>query len=233
MNKNGIYFNVIMWTGVAVLAVWYLTTPSRYDVFSEEQLFDYSYKDMSILVVTPTLTANAYREPGFYNYYNQTCGEECLSVDLDPDIPYNYMSSRNAVELFKRLEANMITDYELSMNVGIVRDYDKIILLHNEYVTKEMFYELTNHPNVIYLYPNALHAEVEITNGTMTLVQGHGYKGRDNGFLWQYDNTRPYEYDVFCAPYDWIEIPNGKQLDCYPERYMLKFPNIIKVVRDI
>ena len=35
-------------------------------------------------------------------------------------------------------------------------------MLHNEYVTRPMFDAITSHPNVIYLYPNALYAEIEV-----------------------------------------------------------------------
>ena len=45
-------------------------------------------------------------------------------------------------------------------------------MLHNEYVTQAMFDAITNHPNVIYLYPNALYAEIEVDyeNNLITLI---------------------------------------------------------------
>ena len=40
-----------------------------------------------------------------------------------------------------------------------------------------MFNSIVNHPHVIYLYPNALYAEIEVDykKNEMTLIRGHGY----------------------------------------------------------
>jgi hypothetical protein len=70
---------------------------------------------------------------------------------------------------------------------------------------------------VIYLAPNALYGKIEINHDMMTLVQGHSYKGYDNGFNWQYENTRPYEFDKKCENWSFAPISNGYQLDCNPE----------------
>ena len=50
-------------------------------------------------------------------------------------------------------------------------------MLHNEYVTRTMFDAITSHPNVVYLSPNALYAEIEVDydNDTITLIRGHNY----------------------------------------------------------
>ena len=75
-------------------------------------------------------------------------------------------------------------------------------MLHNEYVTRTMFDAITSHPNVIYLYPNALYAEIEVDydNNTITLIRGHNYPESEivNGFDWEFENTHPYEYDDTC-----------------------------------
>ena len=99
-------------------------------------------------------------------------------------------------------------------------------MLHNEYVTRAMFDAITNHPNVIYLYPNALYAEIEVdyVDKTITLIRGHDYPPEDpvaNGFDWEYDNTHPYEYDVECSSIEVYKIRNGWMTTCYPENLFL------------
>ena len=87
---------------------------------------------------------------------------------------------------------------------------NKIIVLHNEYVSKIMFDALTSHKNVIFLYPNALYAEidVDITNNEITLIRGHGYPESTivNGFDWENENTHPYEYDSECNNWEFYKI---------------------------
>ena len=125
----------------------------------------------------------------------------------------------------------MADDYTIDPKT--LKNYEKIILLHNEYVTQEFFDSVQDHPNVIYLYPNALHAQVFIQDGIMRLVDGHGYKGKDNGFEWKYDNTRPYEEDNQCKNVEWIPIPNGLQLNCYPENFLMNNTWMFGNVKDI
>ena len=84
-----------------------------------------------------------------------------------------------------------------------------------------MFDSITEHPNVVYLYPNALYAEVEIDyeSNTMTLIRGHDYPPENpvsNGFDWKHDNSI-YEYDFECGDWKFEKISNGYMLDCYPE----------------
>lgn len=232
-KKDTVTIHVVLWFSVAALVAYYVTTPTRYDVFADEDLNNWSYKGKSILVVVPVLTANAYSHPGFYDYYNGTCGEECLTITINQHPIFIYESSRNSIELFKRLGATMISDYDLDAVPDMIFKYDKLILLHQEYATQKMFDAIQKHPNVIYLYPNALHAKIKVAEGKMTLLEGHGYKGKDNGFGWEYDNTRPDEFDDFCVPYHWDIIPNGKQLDCYPDAYILKHPLMLKEIRDL
>jgi len=213
--------------GVGILYV--LETQPQHFTYAELQTYDFSKEN--ILVIKPILTANAYKSNGFYSYYNGFCTESCLSVQIDQNIPLTYDSSLRAVTRFEELGATMADDY--TINLDELKNYDKIILLHNEYVTQEFFDAVQNHPNVIYMYPNALYGKVEVKDGIMTLIQGHGYNGKDNGFDWKYDNTRPYEFDEQCLTYDWIKIDNGLQLNCYPENFILDNAWVFGNVRDI
>jgi hypothetical protein len=174
--------------------------------------------DKSIVVV-PVLTSSAYANNGFYSYFRGECGTQCLTVKIH-DEAQSFMGSQNAVKVLKSLGYETISDVDIDKNPAILEKYDKIILLHNEYVTQREFTAITNHTHVMYLYPNSLYAQVTINyaNDTMTLVRGHGYpdKSMRNGFDWKFDNSQ-LEYDRECANWKFDEIPNGVMLNCYPE----------------
>lgn len=182
--------------------------------------------EKKIVIVMPTLTAIAYSEPGFYTYYRGECDTSCLTIPLTY-LPFlNFQSSSTTVQVFDLLGYERISDIEIDVNPDILKKYDKVVLLHSEYVTKKMFDVITNHPNVIYLFPNALYAEIEINydENSIKLIRGHGYPDQSisNGFDWQYDNTHPYEFDTDCKDWEFYEIDNGYMLNCYPENFIIK-----------
>ena len=182
--------------------------------------------EKKIVIVMPTLTALAYSEPGFYTYYRGECDTSCLTIPLTY-LPFlDFQSSVKAVQVFDLLGYERISDIEIDVNPDILKKYDKVVLLHSEYVTKKMFDVITNHPNVIYLLPNALYAEIEINydENSIKLIRGHGYPDQSilNGFDWQYDNTRPYEFDTDCKDWEFYEIDNGYMLNCYPENLIAR-----------
>ena len=194
-----------------------------------------------IVVISPVLTNNAYKAGGFYAYFKGECDESCLTLDIVTGAKFSYISSNNALFLFNRVGTPIITDYEVSLNPEIISKYDKVILLHNEYVTRGFYEAILAHPNVYYMYPNALYAEIEINEifvlfeepiHTMTLVRGHGYPDKDikNGFDWEFENTHPDEFDTECMDYEWKKVTNGYQLNCYPENIMLDNPEIFDFV---
>jgi len=103
-----------------------------------------------------------------------------------------------------------------------------------------MFDAITSHPKVIYLYPNALYAEIEVnyTDETMTLIRGHNYPEPEikNGFDWEFDNTHPYEYDKTCANMEMYKIENGWMTTCYPELLFVESEqifNLLKAIKDV
>ena len=171
------------------------------------------------VVVIPVLTSSAYVERGFYSNYKKECDKTCLTVPIRDDSP-SFMSSANGIKVLRSLGYKMITDVEVDSNPHILEQYDKVIVLHNEYVTQPEFDAITKHPHVIYLYPNALYAKVSINywNNTMTLIQGHGYpdSSMGNGFSWKFDNS-VLEYDRECKNWRFDKIVNGIMLNCYPE----------------
>jgi len=192
--------------------------------------------NQNTIVVYPSFTLSAYTEPGFYNYYRGECDENCLETIIRYDFEGNYNTGNSAYQLLKLLGYNFITDIDIDKNPQNLKNYDKVILLHNEYVTKTEFDAITNHPNVIYLYPNALYAEVEYdeTQNTIKLIRGHNYPELDikNGFDWEFDNTHPYEYDSDCFDWQFYKIGNGIMLNCYPEKIIFTDAFLLKAITD-
>ena len=186
------------------------------------------------VVVFPTFTASAYAERGFYDYYRGEC-ESCTTTAISEKLNYN--SSLNGYQLLTLLGYPSITDVNIDKHPSILKKYDKIIMLHNEYVTRAMFDAITSHPNVIYLYPNALYAEIEVDydNNTITLIRGHNYPEQEiaNGFDWEFDNTHPYEYDNNCSQMEFYKIDNGWMTNCYPEQILAVSPLIFKAIKDL
>ncbi|PIY89729.1 MAG: hypothetical protein COY74_05230 [Nitrosopumilales archaeon CG_4_10_14_0_8_um_filter_34_8] len=207
--------------------------PNLSDTYSEIGVYDEKNKP---LLIIPVYTASAYAKNGFYDFYNGNCNT-CLTTKIVPNDELGEQSSANAVKVLELLGYDSITDIELDTNPTILSKYDKIIVLHNEYVTKKMFDAITSHPNVIYLYPNALYAEIStnFVDNTISLIRGHGYPDAsiDNGFDWKYDNTRPYEFDKECNNWEFYEIPNGKMLNCYPEQKIWKDEKFLKTLKEL
>lgn len=194
-------------------------------------------RNEKVVFIIPIFTEIAYGHGGFYSYYKDECDESCLKIPIKINNPLSYHSSVNAVKTLRLLGYQFITDIEVDKNPDILKDFDKIIILHNEYVTKKEFDAILNHPNVIYLYPNSLYAEIKVdySENTISLVKGHGFptKDIDNGFQWKYDNTHPYEYDTMCENWKFMKISNGVMLNCYPENIIYRDFLLLKTIKEI
>ena len=195
--------------------------PNKMNMYNEVAVWNDPQKSV---VVYPYFTSMAYAEPGFYTYYRGEC-DECTTTKFTPPSP-KYTASGIGHQALSLLGYSTITDIEIDKEPRILTQFDKVIMLHNEYVTRTMFDAITSHPNVIYLYPNALYAEIEVDyiDQTITLIRGHNYPESHihNGFDWEFDNTHPYEYDSDCASMDFYKIPNGWMTNCYPENLFLR-----------
>jgi hypothetical protein len=173
-------------------------------------------------VIYPILTQSAYDWNGFHDYYKGYC-DSCTTTELHTTYEKTYSASGNGFRILEFLGYQVLDDIDVDKNPGILKNYDKVILLHNEFVTKKEFEAITNHPNVVYLYPNALASEVSIdySSNTITLVRGSGHPTADitNGFDWQYDNTQ-YFNDWDCHSWEFYPVENGHMLNCYPETFI-------------
>ena len=209
--------------------------PNKFPLYNEVAIWN---DPQNTVVIYPYLTYAAYNEPGFYTYYRGDC-DTCTTTKFVSPTPL-YTSSGMGHQALTLLGYPSVADIQIDKNPSMLYQYDKVILLHSEYVTRAMFDAITNHPNVIYLYPNALYAEVEIdyTDQTMTLIRGHNYPEPEihNGFDWEFDNTHPYEYDSKCDGMEVYKIKNGWMTNCYPENLFLKKSellfNLLKFIKN-
>lgn len=188
------------------------------------------------VVVIPVFTDSAYSEPGFYTYYRGDCDSSCLTTVIEPKPVLGFHSSTHSVHVLRLLGYDTITDIDIDKNPDILSEYDKVIMLHSEYVTRNEFNAVTNHPRVMFLHPNALYAEVTVdyVQNTITLVRGHGYPSKDisNGFNWEFDNTHPYEFDTECKTWEFYEIDNGVMLDCYPAIVIYRDKSLLMAIKE-
>ena len=219
--------------------------PNNIDLYDELGIWDDPQK---VAVVYPIFTASAYQgsdptspaeERGFYAYYQGRC-DDCTTVKIISDNNSQklaHTASGMGIQVLSLLGYTTITDIDIDQNPGILKEFDAVIMLHNEYVTRTMFDAITNHPNVLYLYPNALYAEIEVDyiDNTITLIRGHGYPDPkiSNGFGWEFDNTHPYEYDSECLDMQFYEIKNGWMTTCYPELKMKENATLLATIKNI
>ena len=190
------------------------------------------------VVIYPTFTAAAYSEPGFYTFFRGECDESCITDLSFADPTLHFTSSSIATQLLFLLGYDFLMDETVDKNPEILKNYDKIILLHNEYVTKKMFDAISTHPNIIYLFPNALYAEIDVNHDdeTMTLIRGHNYPEFEirNGFDYEIEQQfHDYEYDTDCIGWEFIEFENGYALNCYPDLMIHTDLNIALKVKEL
>ena len=187
--------------------------------------------------VVPLFTASAYAPNGFYEYYQKKCDESCLTTKIVDRSDFTSTASFNTIQILQLLGYETITDIQIDQNPNILQKYDKIILLHSEYVTKSMFDAITNHPKVIYLFPNALYAEISVDyyRNEISLIKGHGYPEIkiSNGFNWEFENTNPYEFDTGCTNWEFYEIRNGVMLNCWPDQIIFNDKLLLKTIKEL
>jgi len=233
----GVYGNCVMDGGEQVWKSLLLgLNPNKMDMYNEVAVWNDPQKTV---VVYPYFTSVAYNEPGFYQYFSGEC-DDCTTTKFSQPTTL-YTSSGIGHQALTLLGYTSITDVEIDKNPSILQQFDKVIMLHNEYVTRTMFDAITNHPNVLYLYPNALYAEIEVNyiDETITLIRGHNYPEPEitNGFDWEFDNTHPYEFDSECKILEIYRIKNGHMTNCYPENVFLKdgeqIFKLLKLIKDL
>jgi len=204
-----------------------------------EQIIDILKPNDGTVVIYPIFTSAAYSEPGFYTYFRGDCDESCITDVSFENPEFQYTSSGLTAQILYHVGYDFLTEIEVDKNPELLQNYDTIILLHNEYVTKKMFDAISNHPNLIFLFPNALYAEIDVNHddNTMTLIRGHQYPPPENpanGFDYEIEEKfHHYEYDSECLTWEFIEIENGHHLNCYPDGVIHKNLDILLKMKEL
>lgn len=225
INKANLLFMPVVHankeSGRSSVALDFIKNPELEGLYHKIGNFD---THQNTVFVYPIFTQAAYDKNGFYSFYNKKCDTECLTVPIPEKIKSTYSSSAKGANVLQLLNYSFITDMDIDKNPNILDNYDRVILLHNEYVTQTEFNAITHHPHVIFLYPNALYAKVSVNydKNTITLLRGHGYPQSEirNGFDFQYDNSK-YEYNYDCLGWTFYKKGNFTMLNCYPEYKIL------------
>lgn len=235
------HFNAIMIsitsTMLLLMAVM-LTNNQNSQVTAQNSFVDYKeskmpelryYQDYKELVaspktavVYPIFTQNAYEWGGIHDFYAGYC-DSCLSNQIRTTYEKTYAASGNGFRILEFLGYQVIDDMDIDKNPQILNQFDKIILLHSEFVTKKEFEAIISHPKVVYLYPRSLNSEIAVdyAKNTMTLIRGPYYpdSGIKNGFDWGNDNAQFFT-DWDCNSWEFYSVKNGYMLNCYPETFL-------------
>jgi len=188
------------------------------------------------VVVYPIFTQSAYEWEGIHDYYAGYC-DSCLSTPIQEYYEKTFAASGNGYRILEFLGYEVIDDIDIDKNPAILEKYDKVILLHNEFVTRAEFEAITQHPNVIYLYPHALTSEIQAdySTNTISLIRGPGFPDENvvNGFDWEFDNSEFFD-DWSCVNWKFYEINNGYMLNCYPETELPHYGHsILKTIKTL
>lgn len=175
-----------------------------------------------VAVIYPIITQSAYEWNGIRDFLVGHC-DTCTSTYLRTTYEKTYSASGNGFRILEFLGYEVLDDIDVDKNPEILKNYKKIVLLHNEYVTQNEFDAITAHPNVVYLYPNSMVSKVEVDHktGKITLLRGPSYpeSGITNGFNWKSDNSQFFS-DWDCNSWEFYPVENGHMLNCYPETFL-------------
>ncbi|GEM_PF-5361667 len=197
----------------------------------------------STAIVKPVFTHSAYQKGAFYTFYDRHKNDTATQYDLNmltTKMVYGWGHSKGALVYFypsiKNNTINVITDVEVHNND--ITQYNKLILLHNEYVTQPYYDNLRNFVErggtLILFDGSPLYAEVSYDNvaNTITLLLGHywSFDGiqaeKSVGERWEQENQefigsnyggigKYHEENVLKNPnavclHEWETLPTGK-----------------------
>jgi len=100
----------------------FLLKPENTELYRE---IGVGFEQHNSVFIVPIFTMTAYGEHGFYNYFREECGTECLE-----DVPIRYESrptfesSANAIKVLRLLGYPYITDIEIDKNPSILELFD-------------------------------------------------------------------------------------------------------------
>jgi len=169
------------------------------------------------------------------NCYPVTGLAEFCNIPLSPFLIYNL--SFKGVQALHLLGYTIISDLEIEKNPNMLSSYEKIIVLHNNYVTKTIFNAVTSHPKVVYLYPDSLKEEVSVNfvQNTITALSPlkHPLDEKfQNDFQWEYDSSIIGYVNCLDIVVKFEKVANGIMLNCYPEDFLTTSPSLFKIIKE-
>jgi hypothetical protein len=201
VNEPGTHKIIVQATNELDKPNWYEVTvniPFLAEDLAPDQAPNYKHK---IALVEPTFTSAAYGPGGFYEFYpkyKSVPAHLTVSQDLDlltAELPDVY--DQQVDEYYKPLIDGIQESFPDAM-VAVIRDedihdgnifnpngdnaYDVLILLHDEYVTPEIYDNYRDFAakggTLVLVDPNTFYAKVSYdrVRGTVTLVDGHDWK---------------------------------------------------------
>jgi len=214
------------------------------------------HDDLSTVVIYPQYTAAAYSEGGFYDYYSGECDIECLTVGYS-NTDMMYRSSGITTQLLYQLGYDIITDSEVDQDPFVLQQYDRLILLHNEYITPPMYDAIMRHQFVIHLFPNSVFSIIESDHHSKEITLIADFRLRDLGYggfvhsdvsdrlglvmsnstnMFMYSPEIEYhekEFDTNCIGWEFAKVHNGYHLTCYPDVAIIDNLDILQELREL
>ena len=245
LNKKIMIFSILIMLSIILI----LKTGSSDAINTENDFEDYritqmpetrffeQYEEFSApektVVVYPILTQTAYSWGGIHDFYLGRC-DTCLEVDIDEYYDPIFSVGAKSFRILEFLGYDVIDDIDVDRNPEILKEYNSVVLLHNEFVTQNEFLAITSHPNVVYLYPGSLNSKVKINYDTESIILQRGPSFPDteiiNGFDWKYDNSDIFQ-NTDCENWDFYKINNGYMLNCNPEDIIQINDEVLKEVK--
>ena len=112
-----------------------------------------------------------------------------------------------------------------------------VLPLDIKYVTKNIFDAITNHPKVVYLYPDSLKEEVSVnflqnTITALSPIKQPQEKNFQNDFQWEYDSSHLEYVDCLDVETKFENVANGIMLNCYPENIVYRSPSLLQLIKE-
>lgn len=210
----------------------------RISLMPETRYFE-QYAELSApentVVIYPILTQSAYGWDSIHDFYLGRC-DTCNVVKIDEYYDPIFSVGAKSFRILEFLGYDVIDDVEIDKNPDILKKYDSVILLHNEFVTENEFLAITSHSNVIHLYPGAFNSKVSINyfDNSMVLERGPAYPQSNikNGFDWKFDNSDISD-DITCENWEFYKIENGYMLNCTPEFLIQNNDAFLKKLKEL
>ncbi|MCE9652479.1 MAG: hypothetical protein K8Q89_05415 [Nitrosarchaeum sp.] len=214
-----------------------------YDQFDISQMPETRYYEQyselsapsNTVVVYPILTQTAYAWKGIHDFYTGRC-DACSTVKIDKFYDPIFSTGANSFRILEFLGYDVIDDIAIDKDPNILKKYNSVVLLHNEFVTQNEFFAITSHPNVIYLYPGAFNSKVKINydDQSITLQRGPAFPESDvkSGFDWTYDNSNISD-NTSCENWSFEMIYHGYMLNCTPEYLIQDSDNLLKEIKKL